>query len=307
MFAESNEKKEESKPFEPEPVGQAPPDELPALSFDEIPDTVPEPKKEEHNIVPSSNDIPVLEEPGFDDAINDIYSSQPYQEQEEQQEPQNAESLMQDLQEPSVPEGQVSSPTNSAGFFSEFQRFIDGNDIPNIADDLVSKDFLEKMKEYHFHRQEGKPYYFHSDDAKKELNMKLTELRNLERGWFMHRERIAKEEVMLSEKEEQIADKVDQLKYLLKQIKTKEEFNRQAQSNNFFRLSNGHVLKSLSDLSASLRVMNDETFSSHVTASRNDFASWIKDSLSNHSVSEEVAKYSDREGMLKCLAELEKA
>ncbi len=44
----------------------------------------------------------------------------------------------------------------------------------------------------------------------------------------------------------------------------------------YFRLKNGHVLKSLDELGVALREMDDATFHHHVNHERNDFANWTE-------------------------------
>ncbi|HIH38208.1 hypothetical protein J4460_06415 [Candidatus Woesearchaeota archaeon] len=67
-------------------------------------------------------------------------------------------------------------------------------------------------------------------------------------------------------------------------------------ANSFF-LCDGAELKTLEDLEKALDSMPDWIFSHHVTAERNDFATWIKDVYGEEDFATQVSAQKDRTKM----------
>jgi len=65
----------------------------------------------------------------------------------------------------------------------------------------------------------------------------------------------------------------------------------------YFRLSNGVVIRSIYELSDALKAMNEETFSHHVNSEKNDFSSWAAQSLKNVYLAEKLGKSKTRQEM----------
>lgn len=58
----------------------------------------------------------------------------------------------------------------------------------------------------------------------------------------------------------------------------------------YFRLENGKVLRSLSELSQALDSMPRPIFDHHVTKDRNDFSNWIKDVFKGERLAKDISK-----------------
>ena len=64
-----------------------------------------------------------------------------------------------------------------------------------------------------------------------------------------------------------------------------------------FWLHNGRPVKNLSELLAVLKYMDDDLFSFHVNANKNDFALWIRDVIDNH-LGQELVPVRDKEHII---------
>lgn len=69
----------------------------------------------------------------------------------------------------------------------------------------------------------------------------------------------------------------------------------------YFWLSNGAVIRSLYELSDSLKVMDEQTFKLHVTADKNDFSKWVKDVLKNEHLADKLGMAKTRKEMIEIL------
>lgn len=68
----------------------------------------------------------------------------------------------------------------------------------------------------------------------------------------------------------------------------------------FFYVCDGQVLKSVGDLTGSLKHdMSDETFKLHCNVEKNDFANWIMEVMNNKKLSKSISRVKTRKGMLK--------
>jgi len=71
-----------------------------------------------------------------------------------------------------------------------------------------------------------------------------------------------------------------------------------------FYLSNGTPIKSIQGLKDALKVMDDKTFSSHVTADKNDFADWLRVVLKDNKDADLVAKAKTKEEIAAILGKI---
>ncbi len=58
--------------------------------------------------------------------------------------------------------------------------------------------------------------------------------------------------------------------------------------NKYFRLKNGDVIRSLYEFLYMLPTIDDNVYSYHVNAQKNDFATWIKYALDKPNLAEEI-------------------
>lgn len=63
---------------------------------------------------------------------------------------------------------------------------------------------------------------------------------------------------------------------------------------NSFRLHMGTSLKNLGQLAEALDIMADATFNHHVNGSKNDFAAWIRHSIGDNELAEQISGVKDR-------------
>jgi hypothetical protein len=175
--------------------------------------------------------------------------------------------------------GKYTPLKSGEGYFSEIEHFLKNNDAKQIVDDILSKDFLTSMKDYHDTRSQGKPFYLHSEDLKNKIETKMNELRQLEAEWHSIKKEAEEKDRRKKSVEKLIDDESKELKALFTQIKINQALEKEASKENYFKLRNGQELKNLNDLRKALSYMTDEEFNNHVTAERNDFANWTADAL----------------------------
>lgn len=166
-------------------------------------------------------------------------------------------------------------PRREESFFAEVESFVENNDV-DVLSDLLSRDLVSTMKEYHQQKQEGNEYFFHDKEVKRAVKERLHRLRELEQEWYDYREQLHEAEQALAEKEQEMGATTDELKELLRQVKDRQEFTTSAQEEDHFYAADGRVITSLRDLRAALRVMDDEVFARHMRP-ENDFAAWVEE------------------------------
>jgi hypothetical protein len=67
----------------------------------------------------------------------------------------------------------------------------------------------------------------------------------------------------------------------------------------YFYVSDGSVIKNLSELPEALRRMNQDTFAYHVNAEKNDFCSWTKEVFNHPKLAKKIKAAKDKEAMAK--------
>lgn len=66
----------------------------------------------------------------------------------------------------------------------------------------------------------------------------------------------------------------------------------------YFYLKEGGVLRDMSDMLNAFRSMNDEVFSYHVNAEKNDFSNWTKDILKDTVLAKRLVNAKTKEKMM---------
>lgn len=69
-----------------------------------------------------------------------------------------------------------------------------------------------------------------------------------------------------------------------------------------FRCHDGRIMKNMKDLQSSLKIMSEETFKFHSNATKNDFATWVKDIIKDDKLATDLAKSVGRTQTLKTVA-----
>jgi len=93
---------------------------------------------------------------------------------------------------------------------------------------------------------------------------------------------------------------------LIKDTKVGITMDTKADNKDIFVLSDGRKLQSLADLKDALENMNEIVFASHVSGRKNDFATWIKNSLGELALSKIVRKCKDINTLLSIMTALER-
>jgi len=75
----------------------------------------------------------------------------------------------------------------------------------------------------------------------------------------------------------------------------KKNILKDANSDSYFFVNNGTVLKNVLDLSKQLDNMADGVFEHHVNEMRNDFSNWIKDVFKEDKLAKELLKTTDKD------------
>ncbi|MFH1770582.1 MAG: hypothetical protein ABH828_03420 [archaeon] len=204
----------------------------------------------------------------------------------------------------SIPESKKKEIPAEEGFFKDFKNFLENKNLSGeFVSELLDKDLLSKMRQFHTQREDGMPFFFHSSDSDRELAKKLAELQTLEEEWYIRHRTLKESEFLVLEKEAEIDMHLEELKSILKHIKQREKLEKKANKNNYFHLADGQVLRSIGDLRESLKTMKDSLFEHHVSNDRNDFALWVNHVFGESELAEQIRSASTRRGLLKVLYE----
>jgi len=66
-----------------------------------------------------------------------------------------------------------------------------------------------------------------------------------------------------------------------------------------FWVNNGPILKNIGELANALPEMNDESFRHHVNKEKNDFSSWIEDTIGDQKLANDLLSSKSRDSVLK--------
>ena len=66
-----------------------------------------------------------------------------------------------------------------------------------------------------------------------------------------------------------------------------------------FWVNNGPILKNLDELANALPEMSDESFHHHVSNDKNDFSSWIKDTIGDQKLANDLLSSKSKDSALK--------
>ena len=187
------------------------------------------------------------------------------------------------------------------GYFSEIEHYLKNKNVHEIVDDIMKKDFLTGMKDYHDTKSEGKPFYLHKHDLEHKLKKKMDFLRKMEEEWHSRRTEIEKKQKQAEEIEQEIDKESQDIKELFRQVKINYWYEQEAPKEHYFELKKGQKLKSINDLRKALSYMTEEEFSHHVTPEKNDFAEWIRDALQNHLIYNKIKDTKTKEELEQAL------
>jgi len=190
------------------------------------------------------------------------------------------------------------------GFFRDFEKFLDNKNLgEEFISELLDKDLLHKMRQFHTQREEGSPFFFHHEDSDKELTDKMVDLQKLEEEWYIRYRRFKEDELLLLEKEAEIDYRLEEFKQVLNHIKQRQKLEKKALTENYFNLSDGRVIRSIGELRELLKGMSDSLFEYHVSKFKNDFADWVLYVFKEPKLAELMRTASSRKDLLKVLFE----
>ncbi len=89
--------------------------------------------------------------------------------------------------------------------------------------------------------------------------------------------------------------KVAKKKGVKKKKTEKKNILKDTNSNHYFFVKDGTILKNVLDLSKHLDKMADEVFKHHVNEIKNDFSNWIKDVFKEEKLAKELLKTTDKD------------
>ncbi len=187
------------------------------------------------------------------------------------------------------------------GYFSEIEHFLKNRDVKEIIDEVLNKDFLTSMKDYHETKAQGKPFYLHNEDLKRKLELKMEELRRKEEEWHELKKTADDSERKRQAVEHEIDAEGQELKALFRQVKMNAWLEKEAPKEHYFKLKSGQVLKSLNDLRKALTYMPDDEFYHHMNAHKNDFAAWVQEALKNQELAEKIRQTMTKEDLQELL------
>ncbi|MBN1793058.1 hypothetical protein JW826_05230 [Candidatus Woesearchaeota archaeon] len=174
------------------------------------------------------------------------------------------------------------------GYFSEIRHYLKNKDVNQIIDDVLKKDFLTGMKDYHDQKAQGKPFYFHNQDLKDKLETKMNMLMAKEESWHELDQAIETSTKKKQRLERDIDAESQELKELFKLIKTNQILEKECKEEEQFILRSGTRLKNLNDLRKALSYMQEDEFRHHVNDQKNDFSAWIRGALGLPEISEKM-------------------
>lgn len=158
------------------------------------------------------------------------------------------------------------------GFFSSFEEFLETGSLDSSH---LDGDLLHKMRNYHERRDEGKEPFVHQRDATEAVRRRLYELQVLEHEWHRRYHEARDLERSMIHLEEEIDERARSLRTLLGESTKVRLFAQEVPPAQAFVFANGERVCSLGALQRVLLRGDAALFSQHVTADRNDFASWI--------------------------------
>jgi hypothetical protein len=241
----------------------------------EIKKTLPRveiPRSQEITIAPVQRSIPIVtmpkkeEERTFDDAIRSIHMDVMRNHQ-----PESAK-----RHEPESKDDYYAPKDLSEGYFSEIKHYINNKNFKEISEDILNKDFLTGMKDYHEQKSQGKPYYLHNQDLHEKLELRMRDLMEKEQLWHELKRTVDDAERKKKALEKDIDADAQELKEMFKLIKVNSVLEKPVENGQQFVLKSGPKLGSLNDLRKTLNYISDEEFNHHVNEEHNDFAAWTE-------------------------------
>ncbi|MBU1199328.1 MAG: hypothetical protein KKF46_03435 [Nanoarchaeota archaeon] len=283
----------------------APPPPKKTLTLPRIEHPRPQIKPPEPKIDPFASHDADLKQ--FEEAINNIDINIIHDDAKEDTESKYSEPAHEE--EHHTPEEKKSQdyykPTQAnEGYFSEIEHYLKNKDMNEIIDDVMKKDFLTSMKDYHDTKVEGKPFYLHKKDLEEKLQRKMQQLKGLEEQWHKCKSSMEETNKHKQNTEKEIDKESQEIKELFRQLKINQLLEQQAPKEQYFKLRNGQELKNLNDLRKNISYMQDADFEHHVNEEKNDFAMWVNEALENPEIYEKIKDIKNKKELEEALKNL---
>lgn len=159
-------------------------------------------------------------------------------------------------------------------FFAELEKRIFARGLNRKH--LVSEDIMGRLKDYHDSVSKGTPFFLHELEVEEEIAKSLASLKEIETQWLLTKRNVSLAEKMLYEKESELEGRLNAFRNLLSSAESFRMSNEVAPDDKCFFAADGTKICSLAELAKYLNIANDDFFYYHVTAGKNDFASWVR-------------------------------
>ena len=192
----------------------------------------------------------------------------------------------------------LSSEQRSVGFFSTVLEHVQKED--GAKEKLLEGDLFGRMSNYwelKKHEIKTGTSLSSREQLEKELLSCLESLRTLEQKWQVQKMALEEDIKYLEQREREIQLKSQELRRISNEIL----LFKNSKPEQYFRLRNGMVLKSLHDLVDCLEVIDDASFMHHVNPSRNDFADWIRNVFMDVKLADKMIGAKSRHEMIEAL------
>ncbi|RME53520.1 hypothetical protein D6783_01805 [Candidatus Woesearchaeota archaeon] len=204
---------------------------------------------------------------------------------------------------PTKDDGFPSSPL-SRGFFHEFERALEKEALHDVADHVVKEDILNRMKQFHAFKEQGKTYHFTAPLLKKALKAKLSDLKKLEEEWYNHKKELKHLQGIINTKEKDIDKRVAELKELIAQFKHVSILEKEVPEEHAFLCSDGRKLRSLLQLKEALLHSTNEAWAHAFAGGENHVANWVATALGDATLASSLRPAKNREELLQALYRL---
>ncbi|MCD6464397.1 hypothetical protein J7L02_02640 [Candidatus Woesearchaeota archaeon] len=190
-------------------------------------------------------------------------------------------------------------------FFSNFLRFIMSKDLDEATlKDLLSHDFVQKMKLFHEALSNGRFAFVHEEDVKTALGKALRVLEDLELEWLERKKAYDKAFEALTDIESKIDEKVAEVKALLSKAALIRKLKSEKPKNQWFYCVNGWAFRNVFELRAALPDMPEWVFAHHCNDLKNDFAEWVRNVFEAPELASKMFKAKTKQELMAVLSEI---
>ena len=184
------------------------------------------------------------------------------------------------------------------GFFSNLINVVSKHD--EAKEKLLSGDLFARMEQdWKIREKEHKEEIVLTSEQqlRRQMTGILEELEDLENKWQIQKSVLETESKKMADKEKAIKENIDELRKILKKL----EFYKDVKPENYFRFTNGIIVKNMQELIDILKVIDEETFKYHVNTYRNDLNAWIQHAVGRADIASQTNDMKSREDLIRIL------